>query len=151
MIRKYRETDCDAIIEVWFAASLVATPFLSDEFLAEEREKIRTVWLPKAETWVFETDDNVVGFISLIGNEVGAIFVYPDKQGHGIGRAMMDHAASLRHDLYLDVFEENAIGRRFYGQYGFQIECKNVHEETGHTQIRMYFRPKESLSPTHDY
>jgi putative acetyltransferase len=150
MIRKYRETDCEAIIQVWFAASLVATPFLSDEFLTEERDNIRKIWLAKAETWVFETAGNVVGFISLIGNEVGAIFVHPDKQGHGIGRAMMDHAASLRDDLYLDVFEENAVGRRFYGQYGFQIERKHVHEQTGHAQIRMYYRSNDSTSPTLD-
>ena len=81
MIRTYAKADCEAIIEVWFAASLVATPFLSKEFLAEERENIRTIWLSKAETWVFEDNGNVVGFLSLIGNEVGAIFVDPDYQG----------------------------------------------------------------------
>ncbi len=43
MIRKYRESDCEALIEVWFAASQVATPFLSDDFLAEERDKIRQI------------------------------------------------------------------------------------------------------------
>jgi len=59
MIRKFRETDCEVIIEVWFAASQVATPFLSDEFLAEERDNIRKIWLPKAETWVFEAEDFV--------------------------------------------------------------------------------------------
>lgn len=147
MIRKYRETDCEAIIETWFAASLVATPFLSNEFLTEERDNIRSIWLLKAETWVFEIDNNVTGFISLIGNEVGAIFVHPDYQGGGIGRALMDHAASLRDHLYLDVFEENAVGRRFYRQYGFQFERKHVHEQTGHMQIRMYYSPNENTVP----
>ncbi len=148
MIRKFRETDCEAIIEVWFAAIQVATPFLSDEFLAEERDNIRKIWLPKAETWVFEAEDRVAGFISLIGNEVGAIFVDPDEQGRGIGRALMDHAASLRDFLYLDIFEENAVGRRFYDRYGFQFERKYVHEQTGHMQIRLSYRPNESTPPT---
>ena len=103
MFRKYRATDCEAVIEIWYAASLVATPFLSDEFLAEERKNIRTIWLPKAETWVFEADSILVGFLSLIGNEVGAIFVHPDSQGHGIGRTLMEHAVSLCDSLYLDV------------------------------------------------
>ncbi len=148
MIRKYEEADSEKIIEVWFAASQVATPFLSDEFLTEERDNIRTMWLPKAETWVFEADDTVVGFISLIGNEVGAIFVHPEFQGHGSGRALMDHAASLRDDLYLDVFKENAVGRRFYDRYGFQFESEHVHEQTGEMQIRLVYRPKQNMPPT---
>lgn len=141
MIRKYTMADCEAVIEVWFAASLVATPFLSSEFLAKEREDIRTIWLPEAETWVFEGGGKVAGFLSLLGNEVGAIFVHPDCQGNGIGRALMDHAASLRGNLFLDVFEANVVGRRFYDQYGFQFEYKHVHEPTGHMQIHLSYRP----------
>ena len=144
MIRTYAEADCEAIIEVWFAASLVATPFLSKEFLAEERENIRTIWLSKAETWVFEDNGNVVGFLSLIGNEVGAIFVHPNIQGRGIGQALMDHAAVLRDDLFLDVFEDNAVGRRFYDQYGFRFEHKHVQEQSGRMQIRLSYRPNDS-------
>ena len=137
MIRKYADADCEAIIDVWYAASLVATPFLSEDFLAGERENIRT--------WVFEDKGSVVGFLSLIGNEVGAIFVHPDCQGKGIGRALMDHAASLHNDLFLDVFEDNAIGRRFYDRYGFKFEHKHVHEQSGHMQVRLSYRPNENI------
>jgi putative acetyltransferase len=140
MIREYLENDCETVIEVWFAASQIATPFLSDEFLTNERDNIRTLWLPKSETWVFAVEDTVVGFISLIGNEVGAIFVHPDSQECGIGRALMDHAAGLRDYLYLDVFEENVVGRRFYDRYGFTLNHKHFHEPSGHMQIRLDYR-----------
>jgi putative acetyltransferase len=56
----------------------VVHPFLSADFLDEERVSIPNVYLPKAETWVWETDGRVIGFISLLGNEVGALFVHPD-------------------------------------------------------------------------
>jgi putative acetyltransferase len=141
MIRQYAESDCEAVVDVWYAASLVATPFLSREFLTEERESIRAVWLQKADTWVFEIDREVVGFLSLLGNEVGGLFVHPDAQGRGVGTALMDTAADLRDELFLDVFEENAVGRRFYDSYGFSFEHKHVHEQTGRVQMRMSFRP----------
>jgi putative acetyltransferase len=144
VIRKYKEADAEAIVDIWFAASLVATPFLSDEFLAEERCNILSMWLPKAETWVFEVDDTVSGFISLIGNEVGAIFVHPDSQGRGSGRALMNHAANLRDELFLDVFKENAVGRRFYDRYGFQFQSEHVHEPTGQTQLRLVYTPNKN-------
>lgn len=146
MIRQYTEDDCEPIIDIWFAASLAATPFLSEDFLTEERENIRTIWLARAETWVYETEGEVVGFLSLIGNEVGAIFVHPDTQGRGIGKALMDHAASLHDDLFLDVFEDNAVGRRFYDRYGFKFEYKHLHEQSGHMQIRLSYRPDENAS-----
>jgi putative acetyltransferase len=147
LIRKYTEADCESIIDIWFAASLAATPFLSNEFLTEERENIRRIWLSKAETWVFEDNGILVGFLSLIGNEVGAIFVVPYSQGRGIGRALMDHAVSLRDGLFLDVFEDNAVGRRFYDLYGFRFEGKHVHEQSGHMQIRLSFKPNTGTPP----
>lgn len=146
MIRKYQEDDTEAIIEVWFTASRVATPFLSETFLNEERDTIRKVWLPTAETWVFEAAGKIEGFLSLIGNEVGAIFVRPDRQGKGIGRALMDHAASLHDELFLDVFEDNVIGRRFYDRYGFRFERRHLHEQTGHMQLRLVYRPDEQTT-----
>lgn len=139
IIRKYADPDCDGVIEAWHAASLLATPFLSEEFMSRERGNIRTKWLPMAETWVSEVDGVVAGFISLIGDEVGAIFVHPDHQGRGIGRELMDHAAGLRDKLLLDVFEENAIGRRFYDRYGFQFVSKHMHDDTGFMQLRLSF------------
>ena len=149
IIRPHTVQDHAAIVEVWMAASRIATPFLSERFMAEERERIRSMWLPRAETWVAEHEGAVAGFISLIGHEVGGLFVHPDHQGRGIGRALMDHAVRLRGSLFLDVFEDNAIGRRFYDRYGFRLVREHVHEETGRNQLRLtYGEGGESAEPT---
>ena len=137
MIRAYKEDDKEILVEIWRAATEIATPFLPADFIAGEPDNIRNLYLPNAETWVYETAESVVGFIALIGNEVGAIFVHPIVQGQGVGRALMDHAASLRDSLCLDVFKENAIGRRFYDRYGFQLENEHVHEPTGHLLVHL--------------
>ena len=75
MIRPYRDTDLNELLDAWYSASLLGHPFLDDTFFQQERINIRDVHLPKAETWVFEEDGVVVGFIALIENEVGGIFV----------------------------------------------------------------------------
>ena len=146
MIRKYKPEDCEEVLEVWYAASQVAHPFVSEEFLADEREQIRKNHLPKAETWVSEHEEAVAGFIALMGNEVGAIFVKPELQGRGIGRALMDHAASSRDSLFLDVFKQNSIGRRFYDRYGFRFQREHVHEQTGYLQLRLVYTAKERVA-----
>jgi putative acetyltransferase len=146
MIRPYAERDVEALIEVWRAASQIATPFLSAEFLVQEADNIRNLYLPNAETWVIESGDTVAGFIALIGDEVGAIFVHPDHQGQSLGRALMDYAVSLRNSLFLDVFKENAVGRRFYDRYGFQYENEHTHKETGRQLLRLVFTPADNAT-----
>ena len=150
MIRQYEARDTDTIIIAWYAASKIATPFLTEEFLAETRENIRSLWLPNAETWVFEAEGKVIGFITLIENEVGAIFVHPKFQGTGAGKALMDHAISLRGHVFLDVFEENVVGRGFYDRYGFEFESKQLHEETGHMHLRLVYTKNENTQPPVD-
>ncbi len=137
MIRKYEDKDAGELLEAWYSGSQVGHPFLNEDFFELERENILALYLPNAETWVFELEGVVVGFIALIGNEVGAIFV--DSQFHrlGIGRQLMDHARGIRDFLELDVFEENAAGRSFYEKYGFREVGSHLHEETGHTLLRL--------------
>lgn len=141
MIRKYRQTDLNDVLDAWYSASLIAHSFLDEAFFVREREMIATVYLPapESETWVYEGGGGVLGFISLLGDEVGGLFVHATQQRKGIGCQLMDHAASLRLPLILDVFSENKIGRSFYQKYGFVEVSERFDEETQHHQIRMKF------------
>lgn len=136
-IRAYTEHDLERVLEVWYAASVVAHSFLTDDFLAAERQQIADHWLPIADTIVYEIDGRVVGFLALIGNEVGAIFVDPRYQRRRIGRALMNEARASRPFLELDVFEANDMGRRFYSAYGFEQVGRHTHEATGQIQLRL--------------
>lgn len=137
MIRKYEPRDLEDLLNAWAAASAVAHPFLTREFLEQERQNIPNLYLPNAETWVWEGDGRVIGFIALIGNEVGAIFVDPEFHGTGIGRALMDQARSLRDELEVEVFKANSIGRAFYAKYGFELIEEKTHEPTGCDVMRL--------------
>lgn len=97
------------------------------------------MYLPNAGTWVAEIEGEVVGFIALIGNEVGAIFVDTGFHHRGAGRALMDKARELRGDLEVEVFEKNQIGRRFYANYGFELMEEKIHEQTGNALLRLSY------------
>ena len=66
-----------------------------------------------------------------------AIFVDANYQGRGIGRALMDHASSMRDFLDLLVFKDNKVGRDFYEKYGFRQVGEELHDETGFMQLRL--------------
>jgi putative acetyltransferase len=137
MIRSYRPSDLDDLLGVWAAASVVAHPFLSAEFLRQERRRIPEVYLPNAETWVWEAEGRVVGFVSLLGHEVGALFVHPARHRTGIGRALMDRARAVRGELEVEVFKANLLGRAFYAAYGFELLAVSLHGETGCELLRL--------------
>ena len=141
MIRPYRNSDLEALLGVWYRASLIAHSFLPADFFEVEKREIAETWLPAAETTVYETDGRVVGFLALIGNEVGAIFVDPDQQGRGVGRSLMDHARDSRPFLELSVFEANTSGRGFYERYGFEYVGRGINEATGHPELRLRLSP----------
>lgn len=140
IIRHYQERDLNDLLTVWESASKLAHPFLTKEFLEQERYNIPNLYIPNADTWVVLDDDKVVGFMALIDDEVGAIFVDPAYHGCGLGKTLMDKACSLHSQLEVEVFKENAIGRRFYDRYGFQFLYERMHEETGHILLRLVLR-----------
>ena len=138
-LRPYSESDLEAVLSSWENAARLAHPFMTDDFLAQESNNVAEISLPTPATWVVEIGNKVQGFIALMGNEVGAIFLQPNFHGKGTGKALMDKAQELHGDLEVEVFKENPIGRKFYSQYGFvQLEEK-WHEPTGQKVLRLKF------------
>ena len=137
MIRKYQSQDTDALVSVWQKANALAHPFLAEDFVEQVAQDMRNIYLPNAETWVLEEDGQPAGFIALIGDEIGGLFLDPSLQGKGFGRAMVDHAAALKGPLRVEVFKENAIGRHFYECYGFVFVGEYRHEASGELTLKM--------------
>lgn len=138
-IRQYNTSDLEAVLSSWEAATRLAHPFMTDDFLAQERKNVGEIYMPNTDTWVAELDGNVVGFVALMGNEIGAIFLQPNYHGKGIGKALMDKANELHSSLEVEVFKANAIGRKFYSRYGFEFLDEKHHEPTGQPLLRLRF------------
>lgn len=143
-IRPYTAADLARVISAWENAARIAHPFVTEDFMDRERRKIPDLYLPNADTWVAEVEGTVVGFIAMMGNEVGAIFVEPDHQGRGVGQALMNKVRTLHDELEVEVFEANHIGRRFYERYGFTSLGRHFDKETGQTLLRLRLKAKET-------
>ena len=147
-IRQYENSDLEAVLSSWERATRLAHPFMTDEFIAQERINTAEIYLPNTDTWVIDTDDHVVGFIALMGNEVGAIFLQPEYHGQGAGKALMDKAQEIHGDLEVEVFKENHMGRKFYSQYGFNQLEEKLHEPTGQQILRLRFTANKASNTT---
>lgn len=64
--------------------------------------------------------NRILGFAALAGTWLEQLYVGPDDQGQGVGRALLEDAKRLRPGgLQLHVFTRNAAARRFYEAHGF--------------------------------
>ncbi|WP_102028993.1 GNAT family N-acetyltransferase [Salirhabdus sp. Marseille-P4669] len=92
--------------------------------------------------FVAEVEKKVVGFANFspvkeIGEvELGAIYIYPEYQGMGIGSHLLHkgiHHIDGVQSIYINVEKDNTIGRTFYEAKGFQLVEEFDDDFDGHT------------------
>lgn len=143
MIRTCRESDLEDLVRIWYEASVLSHAFMPAEFWAEQRDAMKDTYLPAVENWVFEEDEEVQGFISLISGRICALFVKPGMQGKGIGTALIKHAKALKGKLSLKVYLENGNALHFYEKCGFVPVSEETDEYTGFKQFLMELEEKK--------
>lgn len=137
MIRAATEGDVEAIIEVWLAASRQAHGFVAEGFWESHADDMREVYLPRAETMVGTSQGRVVGFVSLVGDDLAALFFDPLYQGHGIGAGLLARAKTLRSQLTLAAYVKNDRAVTFYRRHGFRVAHERTDEATGELEVVM--------------
>lgn len=140
MIRKHQEQDLKTIINIWEKSSALAHPFLSSAFVEKVKSDMTNLYIPNSETWVYEIENSIVGFISMVENEIGGLFVLPSNHSKGIGTKLVDFIRNEHSNLEVEVFEKNHIGRAFYNKYGFEKIKQYYHEESGNNVLRLQLK-----------
>lgn len=137
MIRTYRETDLEEMVRIWYDASVIAHPFMLASFWASHKSVMKEKYLPLAENYVFEQEGKVMGFISLVGEKVCALFITPEAQERGTGKALLEYAKVLKGRLSLKVYRDNRRAIIFYEKSGFKAVGKEIDDHTGCVQVLM--------------
>ncbi len=141
MIRKSNKYDTELILDIWLKSSIKAHDFIDPSFWELKVPEMRDVYLPLAETYIYEDDDDEIkGFVSLVDDTIAAIFVAPDQQGLGVGKELMNMAKQMRSKLVLTVYKENVKSIEFYKRFGFKILKEQIDENTDHPELLMEFR-----------
>ncbi|MDI9433308.1 MAG: GNAT family N-acetyltransferase [Sedimentisphaerales bacterium] len=139
MIRRFRDSDMEDVINIWLDASVEAHDFIDRQFWRSKVGDMKDVYLPACETYVYEDEQGIRGFLSLEGNTLAALFVSPECQGQGIGRKLVERAKDLRDHLELCVYKDNHKSVRFYETCGFRSVSEKLDKHTGCPESVMRF------------
>jgi len=130
-IRAFPPEDTTRLVAIWRSASEKGHPFLAREQLDIQATLVADHYLPLAETHVALRNGEIVGFISLLDQTIGGLFVDPNHHGTGIGRQLVEHASQLRSCLELEVYTLNERARRFYDRLGFMETGRRPNDDSG--------------------
>ena len=140
------------IMDIWLRASRTAHSFIPMAYWEASAPAVEREILPGARTRVFVRDGRALGFLSLIGGDyIGALFVDPDCQGRGIGRALLDDCKEGKDLLTLSVYLENHGAVGFYQSQGFVPLDRRADPATGHEELLMAWRaPAKATENTNE-
>lgn len=145
MIHKWQSNDTAPLLKLWMDSTIFAHPFIEELYWRESEPIVRDVYLPAAQTWVWESEGEIKGFISILESRfVGALFVAPDALGQGIGRALLNYARQFYPALSLEVYQKNSRAVNFYHAQGFRIEDSAWQEATGQPTWIMHWQADQT-------
>lgn len=121
MIRGHRPGDVDAIAEL-YERSFATLSFLPRLHALEEHRSWFGQVVDQRETWVWEEEGAIIGFIVLSDATVDYLYVEPAMTGRGIGSALLRQAKARRPAGFcLWTFQRNEGARRFYERHGLRL------------------------------
>jgi GNAT superfamily N-acetyltransferase len=142
-IRPYRNEDRDATACLWLVSwrstglAVALRPAVADLYrLNCERipKELAAGWA----AYLAWDDDKLVGFLALkpATGCLDQLFVFPEAQGAGIGRALLDFAKQrLPKGLWLRTAAENLRACAFYEREGCRRGDTQTHPTLGHLTV----------------
>ena len=140
MIRLFKAEDSKEVVELWYEASVIAHDFIEARYWHEKKADMAQIYIPNSETYVYEKENHIVGFVSLIENYIAAIFVAPSEQGKGIGKELMQFIKHKHSILELGVYVKNINSIAFYEKQGFKVVEEKLDESTGEREVVMEYK-----------
>lgn len=131
MIRKLENSDINRIMDIWINTTIKAHSFVKQEYWMENYDIVKNTYLPSSDTYIYEDNEDIKGFISVIDNEfIGALFIDYKYQGYGIGKKLIDYISGIYTKLALTVYKDNYRAVQFYKQMGFKVIDEMCNEDT---------------------
>jgi putative acetyltransferase len=137
LTRKLLKSEIKPAVKLWLDASKKSHHFIDPTYWESKAEEMENLWLPSADNTALIKDERLIGFSSLVDDQLAAIFVDPDEQGNGYGSLLLNEAKKRRNRLELTVYEKNIHAVTFYEKHGFQKTEKRKDSATGEFEFVM--------------
>lgn len=141
MIRKLETNDIDEVMNIWLETNIKAHKFIDKKYWENNYNEVKKGIL-NADTYVFEKNNQIMGFVGIIDGYIAGIFVKESMQRNGIGKQLINKSKEKYKKLTLNVYEKNKQAIKFYQNQGFNIVSKSIDEQTKEIELFMEWTKK---------
>jgi len=121
ILRPATPDDAPALAAILRTCFRVSLPFLPELHTAEEDlAYVSGKLMVEDAVWAAEVEGAVAGYVAFRDGWIDHLYVHPDRQGQGLGPALLDKALADGRPKQLWTFQENVRARRFYEARGFR-------------------------------
>jgi putative acetyltransferase len=132
MIRKWQSENTAPLLSLWLESTTEAHPFIAPNYWKENEAMVRDVYLPSAETWVWERTASLRIYqrdaVSVCRRAVCRAVMHRERHR----RALLNHVQQRFPHLSLEVYQKNVRAVNFYHAQGFRIEDSAWQDDTQH-------------------
>lgn len=122
----------DELLAVWEKAVRSSHHFLQEEDIEYFKPLVRNTYLSSVDVFVVRYGCGRIGaFMGVSDDMLEMLFVLPERQGKGYGKALVDFAVNECGKLKVDVNEENEKAYGFYLKMGYEIIGRDEYDSTG--------------------
>lgn len=138
MIRRFKDTDLEMIMQIWLSSNTQVHNFISKEYWTNNYEMVKEL-IPQSEIYVYENIcSNVIeAFIGMNENYIAGIFVNDKSRSKGIGKKLLDYIKNIKPELTLCVYQKNKRAVNFYLRENFKIQSQYTDEDTEEIEFNM--------------
>ena len=141
MIRELRKADIDIVANIWLDTNITAHYFISAQYWKSNFELVKELLL-QATVYVYEDNQEILGFIGLNDEYIEGIFVSDEMQSQCIGKILINYVKDKRKKLFLNVYQKNTRAISFYQREDFKIRCSGIDDATGEKDYLMTWQQK---------
>lgn len=139
MVRGFKETDLDKVMQIWLESNIKEHSFVSKDYWEIVSGFVRRA-IGASEVYVCEKDGVVCGFIGLQDSYIVGLFVEETARSNGIGKKLLDYVKGIKKELTLNVYQKNERAVAFYKREQFVVEAESVDGNTNEMEFVMSWR-----------
>ena len=121
ILRSATLDDASTIATLMRTTFRVSLPFLPDlHTAAEDLAYVSGHLIAETTVWVAEIDGVIAGYVAFRPDWIDHLYIHPERQGQGIGPALLAKTMEDGAPKQLWAFQQNARARKFYEARGFE-------------------------------
>lgn len=122
----------DELLIVWEKSVRSSHHFLKEEDIEYFKPLVRDQYFLAVKLFVIRNENGrIAAFMGLSDNMLEMLFVLPEEQGHGYGKAFVDYAINKCNTYKVDVNEDNTQAYRFYLHMGYKVIGRDEFDSFG--------------------